>query len=69
MSAVGYNQLRDNLKDVLDFVRFKNGRVTITRRGRAIAELIPVPKESRPPVASRPDSSIASTAQGKRVGT
>lgn len=42
MAAVPVDDLRNNLAYVLTFVRQKRGRIIITRRGRAIAEIVPV---------------------------
>lgn len=49
----GIEALRKDLHDVIDFVKTKNGRVTVTRWGRAVAEIIPVQKELCPPVVRR----------------
>lgn len=49
MATVRCIDLRDNLSDVLNFVRFKHGRVIITRRGQPVAELVPVERNEDAP--------------------
>lgn len=52
MAAVGIRQLRENIHDVINFVRTKNGRVVITQYGRPVAELVPVQKAQCPPASA-----------------
>ena len=68
MATVPAETLRDNLKEVIDFVRFKGGKVLITRRGYAVAEIVPAERpgeliKRRPRRLSQPDSQSAEPAR------
>ena len=49
MNTMGVESLRDNLRDIIDYVRFENGRVLVTRRGIPVAEIVPTDKKGRLP--------------------
>lgn len=54
MATITSKNLHRNVREVLDFVRFENGRVTITRRGRPIAVLVPFERRQEAIAQSKP---------------
>lgn len=62
MASVCFNQLRENLADVLNFVKFKNGRVIVTRHGKPVAEIVPIVDSKSTEFLSREPEKIARQA-------
>lgn len=68
MATVDMQLFREHLKEVMDFVRFKNGTVTVMRRGRAIAYVVPVEqKEQCLPESGRLPSKTSASQRGNRA--
>ena len=41
VTEISWRELRENLADVINRVRFQNERIAITRHGKVVAELAP----------------------------
>jgi len=63
MATVDMQLFREHLKEVMDFVRFKNGTVTIVRRGRPIAYVVPVEQKGQCPAVVHRSAAKTSASQ------
>lgn len=63
MTTVTWRELRENLADWINRVRYSNERIAITRHGRVVAELVPTERDesqsSSLQESSRPSQSVA----------
>jgi prevent-host-death family protein len=41
MTTITWRELRENLADMINRVRYQNERIAITRHGKVVAELVP----------------------------
>lgn len=67
MASVEMQKFRENLKEAMDFVRFKNGRVTVLFHGKPVAELVPVSREQRAQLPCPSHPATSETAQGSQA--